>query len=43
VAWSSLSPSFRYIGTLRCLLVAICFTACDRQQETATYCTHTAW
>ena len=27
------------IGTLHCLLVAICLA--DRQQETATYCTHT--
>jgi hypothetical protein len=39
VARSSLWPSF--VGTLHCLLFAICFA--DRQQERATYCTHTAW
>ncbi len=38
VAWSSLWSSFR--GNLHCLLVAICLA--DRQQERATYCTHTA-
>ena len=39
VAWSSLWTCF--VGTLHCLLVAICLA--DRQQERATYCTHTAW
>ena len=39
VAWSSLLSSF--IGTLHCLLVAICLA--DRQPERATVCTHTAW
>jgi hypothetical protein len=39
VAWSSLWPCF--VGTLHCLLLAICLA--DRQQERATYCTHTAW
>ena len=39
VAWSSLWPCF--VGTLHCLLFSICLA--DRQQEKATYCTHTEW
>jgi hypothetical protein len=39
VAWSSLWPCF--VGTLHCLLFAICLA--DRQQERATHCTHTSW
>jgi hypothetical protein len=39
VAWSSLWPCF--VGTLHCLLFAICLA--DRHQQRATYCTHTAW
>ncbi len=34
-------PLALFVGTLSCLLVDICLA--DRQQERATYCTHTVW